>query len=295
MSNNIEDILIEIRNLKAEADTLSVQAENAVKNSRESRQRLFVSPDLDKVLQEIQNTSQKLTSRISYLEFRLTSWAKSAQLEEEGEKIRKYELRLASTEFPDTTELDKLRLWQHSLLRDYGKFSSLATLLALPSDKKAIDYFIEFGKELDMLSAKNCLVIGIGKGEPNKQPLAFDESGWRLTINEQILEGYSIRVADLFGIKYSEFPCLIVFKDIRLQDYTLISLKGLSKEGISQKMRAVFTTLKDAASVNKDPLVALDRSKTGEKISKIGEIAGGELPKFVGDVLITIIGAALKK
>jgi len=45
-----------------------------------------------------------------------------------------------------------LREWWHHVIRDYGKYSSYAMFLLLPSDKEAIQYLTEYDKELSLIS-----------------------------------------------------------------------------------------------------------------------------------------------
>jgi len=143
---------------------------------------------------------------------------------------------------PPSDFKDKLALreWWHSILRDYGRYSCYAIFLALPSDKEIIRYLIDFGNEIDIISGEDCLVIALGKSEFRRsgfdekiqQPSIperfsnFLEEMWSAAIKEQVSKGYSVKVAQLFNIEITKFPCLLIFQDIRSSDHALITLKG---------------------------------------------------------------------
>ncbi len=132
-----------------------------------------------------------------------------------------------------------LKTWWHNILRKYGKYPCYAVFLLLPSDKEAISYLSQFGKELDLISDKDCLVIAFGKTE-FKGP-KFDETVWSEVVSEHISEGISITIAKIFNIDFTQFPCLIVFRDIRSPEHVVITLKDFTAEIIAQNMRQVFS------------------------------------------------------
>ena len=86
---------------------------------------------------------------------------------------------------PEQITPKTLREWWHNILKSHGKFSCCAFVLALPTDEQAIKYLTDFGKEIDLLSGKHCLVIAIN--DTQVMQYGFDEDVWRLAINEQVL------------------------------------------------------------------------------------------------------------
>lgn len=56
-----------------------------------------------------------------------------------------------------------------------------------------------------------------------------DDGIMPLVIEESVAEGYCLVAANLFDIQFNQFPCLILFRDIRLPAHILVTLKGLLK------------------------------------------------------------------
>jgi hypothetical protein len=162
-----------------------------------------------------------------------------------------------------------LRDWWHDVLREHDKTPCYAIFLTLLADKETIRYFEEYGKELDKVSGPNCWVIAIAE-KIMRQP-KLDPVEWTITAKKQTEDGYSISVAKHFGIELSEFPCMVVFQDVRSPDYALISFRSLTAEEIAYKLRSVFSIIDKAIEKNENPLSALKRNKTIESSHKIGE------------------------
>src|ERR1051325_2501992 len=76
------------------------------------------------------------------------------QDDQAGSSVR--ELGTAPATIAHTDPGSTRALW-HYILKSHGKYSCYAVFLLLPSDVEAIRYFKEFGKELDMISGKECL------------------------------------------------------------------------------------------------------------------------------------------
>ena len=175
---------------------------------------------------------------------------------------------------------EALRTWWHEILRHYDRYPCYSTFLVLPSDKDAIRYLVEYGKELDLLSGDNCLVIALGKALVRRS--GFDDKAWRPTIKEQTSQGYSVELARFFNIPFTIFPCLVVFKDIRSPEHVVITLKGLSTEEIAEKMRQIFSVLQETAKKRSNPLAALESQRKNEKRHNAGETVLSELRSFAG-------------
>lgn len=184
-----------------------------------------------------------------------------------------------------------LRKWWHGVLRSYGKYSCYATFLLLPSDKEAIKYLKNSTKEIDLLTGNHCLFM------------AFSNMGlwnldhriiWEIAASQHASEGYSVEVARNFGIRFVEFPCLVIFQDIRSDKYVTVSLKRMSTEQISFVMREVLSTVSDAATENKNPLNALQTSRNQERLQSIGKSVISEIRTLSGKTLETIIESSIK-
>jgi hypothetical protein len=72
-----------------------------------------------------------------------------------------------------------LQNWWHTVLREHDKYFCFAILLVLPADEDAIRYATDFGKELDSISGKDCLVLVLT--DTHVQHSGLDErlGGWR--------------------------------------------------------------------------------------------------------------------
>ncbi len=177
-----------------------------------------------------------------------------------------------------------LREWWHEVVRRYDHYPSYAMLLALPADEEVICYQKEFGKELHLITGEHCLVITLtglgfmryGSDDDEVMPLAVEES----TSN-----GYCLKIADLFNIQFSQFPCLILFRDIRSPDHILISLKGLSKEEVAEEMRELFSVIKQAVKEGKDPLKAVESYSKRQEFTDKTKATWSGIQTFVGKTL----------
>jgi hypothetical protein len=161
-----------------------------------------------------------------------------------------------------------LREWWHEILRTHGRYSCYGIFLTLPSDVEAFRYLTEYGKELNLIASKNCLIIVLGKTD--FQRTGFDEGSWRKLVEEHTSDGYSITVARLFGIKIIDFPCLILFQDIRSPEHVVIKLSNMTAEEIALRMRLIFTTVEDAIRNKKKLLHQLEKQQSIEFIQKTG-------------------------
>lgn len=162
-----------------------------------------------------------------------------------------------------------LRQWWHDILRDHGSYSCYAFLLALPSDKRAIRFFAEYGRELHLLSGKNCLIIALS--DTQFMSSGFSDEMWEVMIDEQVSEGHSIEVAQLFGIKLTELPCIVLFQDIRTPEHVVVTLKGMKTKEISDQVRSLFSIVHQAASDRENPLSAIEQYRDQEKFRRAGQ------------------------
>jgi len=190
-------------------------------------------------------------------------------------------ISVPTREFPDhPLDRNKLRDWWHQILRDHGRFSCYAVLLMLPADREAIRYMTEFGKELDQVSGKNCLVTALGRTEVRRS--GYDKALWSMAVQDQISGGYSIRVGQLFDIDFSSFPCMVIFQDIRSPAHIAITLKGLSAEEIAAEMRLLFSIINRAISTKEEPLAALESYRKKQVFNRAGKAIVSELRSFTG-------------
>jgi hypothetical protein len=184
---------------------------------------------------------------------------------------------------PTPRDSRSLRDWWHTVLREHGKYSCFAILLILPADEEAIRYAVDFGEELGSISGEDCLVLVLTDTQVKRS--GFDEGLWRLTVSEQAKKGHSRTVAGLFDIGYDEFPCLVVFRDIRSPEHVLVKLKGMTTEEIIVQMRTLFTVVHKAASSEEDPLEAIEHYQKQERIRGTTQAVFSQVRSLPGKTL----------
>ena len=113
-------------------------------------------------------------------------------------------------------------------------------------------------------------------------------------MNEHVQKGYSGKLGQLFDIPFTEFPCLVVFHDIRSPEHVVVTLKDMEADGIAAKMRLVFTIIQKAVSDKKNPLAALASYQNQESLHKTGQSVIGEIRSFSEKTLETLMEAWIK-
>ncbi len=206
----------------------------------------------------------------------------------------------------DFHDRHSLREWWHNILREYKQhYSCFAIFLVLPSDKETIRYLTDFGNELDIISGEDCLVIAIGKSEFRRSGFdekvqnpttaekvsSFLDEMWNAAIKEHVSKGYSAKIAQLFNIEVDQFPCLLVFKDIRSSNHLLITLKGMAAEEIAGRMRSIFSIIHKAVANKVDPLEALAQNQNEETFKKAGKTILNKVTGFAEKTFETAMEA----
>jgi hypothetical protein len=190
------------------------------------------------------------------------------------------------------TSSSTLRAWWHEVLRDYGRYSCFAFVLVLPGDAEAIRYLTELGSELDQISGEDCMVIALA--DLGIRCSGFDEELWAVAIKTQAAKGHSLAVAELFGIDLTEFPCLVLFEDVRRPRHIVVSLKGLDAESIGAELRSVFGEIRKATKGKVDPLAAVEDGRRRQRLREKGESIAGQVRSFGGKTFETAMEAVIK-
>ena len=185
-----------------------------------------------------------------------------------------------------------LRSWWHDILRSNDRYVCYALFLWLPSDSEVIRYLTDFGKELDQISGRACLVLALSDTEFRRS--GFDRNLWEYAINDQTEQGYSLEIARRYGIKLTEFPCVLLFEDIRSNKFETFSLKGRTTEEIASDMRAIFTVVQDAARGKDKPLAKLRQHKSHNNIKRINRTIWSRLTIFTEKTFSSAVEAWLK-
>jgi hypothetical protein len=187
---------------------------------------------------------------------------------------------------------NKLRAWWHQVLRDHGRYSCYAVFLLLPSDKEVLRYLTEASKELDLISGDYCLVIALSEAE--FRHFGFSTKTWSTAVKEHTSKGHSIQVAQLFHIDFAQFPCLVLFQDIRSPAHIVVTLKQMTAEEIAEKMRVIFWTIQNAVFRKANPLEAIEARRNSESFRKTGQTIVSELRSLAGKTFSTAVEAWIK-
>lgn len=232
---NVESIVPLIRQIEETRNVVSGKIESLHKHIDTTIGSNWIGPSATKFCEEykhwhteMQSVLQKLEALADKLNTEIQEWEGMASL-----------LDMAPPE--NLKNSRQIREWWHNILRNHGKYSSYAILLVLPSDKEAIRYLTDFGRELDLISGDMCLVFTFGD-IGIKRP-GFEDPSWISIVESHVKKGLSVDFADLFGIKFSNFPCLVVFNDIRSPKHIVITFNGFNAEEIADKLRSTFSTI----------------------------------------------------
>ena len=183
-----------------------------------------------------------------------------------------------------------LQEWRFTLLREHGKYSCYCIFLALPSDKEAIRYLTELSDELKIISsAASILVVALGNIQHLRSDV--DAESWSSAIKDDIQKGYSVQIARLFGLDFTAFPCLVVFRNLNSSEHNPILLKDMTAEEIAKKMRWIFHIIEKAIREKKSPLEAIQRHRNDEQLRSAGKSLVIGIRNIAGMTLKTAIEA----
>src|SRR5690242_10287125 len=118
-----------------------------------------------------------------------------------------------SVEQNESVLRDRMGKWWDSVRESHGQYSCYGIFLILPSDKNIIDYLIDYADELHLISGRGCLILLVGVdflGTYNTDAKDI----LRLSVAQYSVRGHSVELGRIFGVGFSEFPCLILFEDI---------------------------------------------------------------------------------
>lgn len=199
-----------------------------------------------------------------------------------GREVQKgdYQLALAPKIKSAIDKPISINEWWQNILKEHGNYSCYCLFLVLPSDKEAIRYLTEYSNELRIISGTNTLILALG----SNQHLRSDVKGeiWSSAIEGDISQGHSAIVASSFDIDFTEFPCLVVFKNLNSSEQISIILKGMSADEIADKMRAIFSVIHKAVNEKKSPLNAIQRQRNSEHLKNSGKSFISELRNVTG-------------
>lgn len=185
-------------------------------------------------------------------------------------------------------------------------FYCYGIFLAFPSDTEAIRYLVDFGNDAEIAAGEDSLIISLSTiefrepGFNNRLQRAFKEGQVESMkflrsqmVNDYVFSGYGIQIAKLFEIDITNFPCLLVFRDIRSPEHFEVSLKGLKAEEIAEQIRVTFSVIHKAKKDKKDFFTALERHKDSVNFQKSGKSVLTKVGGVAGKTFETAIGVLI--
>jgi hypothetical protein len=169
-----------------------------------------------------------------------------------------------------------VRKWWHKILREEGRYACYALFLVLPSDKDTIHYLLQYGTELDLITGDDCLVISLGDTQVKRSDGLGRES-WGEMVKQHVGKGYSVKMAQFLGIDLDDFPCFVIFEDIRSSKHIAITLKGMGTKEIAEKMRSVFSTIHKALANKQSPIDRVEKVESKERLVKRGQTVANKI------------------
>jgi len=197
-----------------------------------------------------------------------------------------------ATQIVRPPDFEALRNWWHEILRSPKHYSCYAFFLCLPSDTEAIGYVTDFGGELDLISGEDCLVLALSKTRFKRS--RFDKRLWEHAIGEQGEQGYSLEIAKRYRVKLTDFPCILLFEDIRSNRHETFSFRGKTAKEIADEMRMLFSVIREAVTKKEKPLALLKRHKTLQHIHKVRQSLWNRLTSFTEKAFESAVEAWLK-
>ncbi|MDW5552154.1 hypothetical protein [Methanosarcina sp.] len=201
---------------------------------------------------------------------------------------------IISVEVINSIERSALKEWWDNLLSKYPKCRIYAIFLALPSDNKTIEYLTKFGKELDLISGNDCMVIAFT--DRQIKSCGFNEETWDSIVNDNIQKGYSLKISEIFKIPFSDFPCIVFFQDINTPEHVVMTLRDMSVEDIIKNIRNMMDVIK--ADEKHQPLLVLESLRNHDRFKNKGRIIISQIQIILGKTLealiVTLIESTLK-
>jgi hypothetical protein len=136
-------------------------------------------------------------------------------------------------------------------------------------------------------------VIALSKSDFKRSGFS-DESVWNAALNEQVSEGYSITVARRFNINFTDFPCFVLFEDIRSPERVIFTFKGLSSQQIASQMRLIFSLIQQARSDDIKPLKKLTEHQKAEEFQRVSQTLWNKVSSFAGKTFEAAMESRIK-
>jgi hypothetical protein len=127
-----------------------------------------------------------------------------------------------------------------------------------------------------------------------QQPEDDAQTTVKTLATQHVEQGFSVQFAEILGVALDEFPCLVLFEDVRSSRHMTIALRGMDAAEIAEKLKAVFSTINAAVAKGDKPLTALEAQRDREIFIKAGNSIISMVKSAAKETLETAIGAAMK-
>jgi hypothetical protein len=193
---------------------------------------------------------------------------------------------LGTDDLPHSREPFEIKNWWDSIVAEESAFPAYAFLLVSPSDASLDGFLSESGKELEQWIGSNCLLLifrdrkiqGIGfdprlhsKASLGKNNKKINTAYFKELLKDRVGEGYKTRLAEYFKIPPAEFPSMVFFQGIFSLDHLSITLAGMNKKEIAQRLKGIFSVIQSAKSEKKPILNELKDLRSNPLFQKEGK------------------------
>lgn len=181
----------------------------------------------------------------------------------------------------------------NSLDESNSEFPFKCILLATSEDKGIIDYFTEFGADLNELTGDTCLLLVLRElqgSAPSYQAPSYQVKGISKVTSvapfpSSTKNGDAYRVARKLGVGLENLPCLTVFENYQntIEDLAIVNVPNVAGDPLKEKMRFLVSKMDECKSNPSGQRLRCLKAKIRNEI--IISTAKGILREALSDVL----------
>lgn len=197
--------------------------------------------------------------------------------------------KVRSIELPQEDQFS-LEWWGKTFsLKGYSpKF--FVAILALPGDKYIFEYLERYEDELAVLSSDSGLIVFLT--QKRFQVVSQKARTFSPEVSPIVWSEYCTEIAKLLGIRFEDFPCLLIFDHLFSSTFTMVSLRDLDVEQLVNRFRIIFSEVSEAVEANSSPMVAIQKAERLRGYRKTGKSILARLSFFAEETFKAIVAAA---
>jgi len=169
--------------------------------------------------------------------------------------------------------------WWPKFRDDYKDAACFVAILRFSSDEEMHEYVRTHGQDIEFMSGKHCGVLIFGHAS------RIDESA----------SAHSARLADFFGLRYDQLPCVLIFAGIDTPSHLIVPMKDMSASDIDYTMRSLFTVIRDAAIRGDAILPSIRKARRQAGLYAKGKKLIGEIGHFADKTLESAIQELIRR